>query len=134
MVADEVRKLAERTGQATEKISKMLGLIETDTQKAVDGMRAGAQQVDAGVSLVHQAQDALTRINEEMGDTIKRVNDISHASSEQREAMTTLARNVEQVAVMTEQNVSVVGQAEELVQQMSAIVERMEKSVQQFAI
>ena len=35
---------------------------------------------------------------------------------------------------MTEQNVSVVGQAEELVQQMSAIVERMEKSVQQFAI
>ncbi len=134
VVADEVRKLAERTGQATEKISKMLGLIETDTQKAVDGMRAGAQQVDAGVSLVHQAQDALTRINEEMGDTIKRVNDISHASSEQREAMTTLARNVEQVAVMTEQNVSVVGQAEELVQQMSAIVERMEKSVQQFAI
>jgi len=34
---------------------------------------------------------------------------ISHASGEQQAAMTQLAQNVEQAAVMTEQNVAVVG-------------------------
>ena len=134
VVADEVRKLAERTGQATEKISTMLGLIEADTKLAVNGMREGAQQVDEGVSLVHLAQDALSRINEEMSETIQRVNEISHASNEQREAMTILAQNVEQVAAMTEQNVSVVSQTEAMVGRLSSIVDRMEKSVKQFSI
>lgn len=134
VVADEVRKLAERTARATEEISAMIGLIQTETQHAVDGMRAGAAQVEEGVELVHSAQDALQRINDEMGDTIRRVNEISHASSEQQEAMTQLAKNVEQVASMTEQNVAVVNQTEAMVQKLESIVDRMNKAVNQFSV
>ena len=134
VVADEVRKLAERTGRATQQISSMIDLIQQDTQRAVEGMRSGASQVEAGVSLVHSAQDALQKINDEMGDTIQRVNEISHASDEQREAMTLLAQNVEQVAAMTEQNVAVVTQTESMVDRLTSIVERMNKSVNQFTV
>ena len=134
VVADEVRKLAERTGKATQEISGMIGMIQSDTHKAVDGMRSGATQVEEGVGLVHAAQDALQRIKEEMDETIERVNEISHASAEQREAMTQLAQNVEQVAAMTEQNVSVVNQTEAMVHRLSAMVDRMNKSVNQFSI
>ena len=134
VVADEVRKLAERTGKATQEISNMLDMIQSDTKLAVDGMRAGATQVGEGVKLVHSAQDALQQINDEMDGTIQRVNEISHASNEQQEAMTLLAQNVEQVASMTEQNVAVVYQTEVMVEKLSAIVERMNKSVNQFSI
>ena len=134
VVADEVRKLAERTGRATQQISSMIDLIQQDTQRAVEGMRSGASQVEAGVSLVHSAQDALQKINDEMGDTIQRVNEISHASDEQREAMTLLAQNVEQVASMTEQNMAVVSQTTATVESLNCMVARMHKSVTQYMV
>ncbi|SDH83987.1 methyl-accepting chemotaxis protein [Propionivibrio dicarboxylicus] len=134
VVADEVRKLAERTAKATQEISSMIELIQNETNQAVQGMRAGASQVEEGVNLVHSAQEALERIKSEMEGTIQRVNEISHASSEQQVAMTQLAQNVEQVAMMTEQNVSVVNQTESMTMKLAGLVDRMNKSVNQFSI
>ncbi|MBK1680918.1 methyl-accepting chemotaxis protein [Rhodocyclus tenuis] len=134
VVADEVRKLAERTGKATQEISDMIGAIQSETQKAVDGMRSGATQVETGVLLVQDAQTALTEINSQMGVTVGMVNDISHSSSEQQEAMTLMAQSVERVATMTEQNVAVVAQTHGAVETLNGVVERMRKSVNQFSV
>jgi aerotaxis receptor len=134
VVADEVRKLAERTGSATHEIGAMISAIQADTQQAVNGMRSGANLVQEGVQLVHEAEQALRSINAEMGATTQMVSDISHASNEQQNAMVELAQNVEQVAGMTEQNVAVVVQTESLVKDLTQVVDRMRKSVQQFSV
>lgn len=134
VVADEVRKLAERTGNATMEISTMVGTIQTETQKAVSGMRQGATQVESCVLLVQDAQGALGEINTQMGKTLEMVQDISHSSTEQRNAMTEMAQSVERVASMTDQNMVVVEQTLGAVQNLDRSVGRMRKAVGQFVV
>ncbi|THF66523.1 methyl-accepting chemotaxis protein [Pseudothauera nasutitermitis] len=134
VVADEVRKLAERTSQATAEIGGMVGAIQVETQKAVDGMRSGAQQVESGVTLVQEAQHALRDINQQMRLTLEMVNDISHSSAEQQDAMVSMAQNVERVASMTDRNMAVVSETHGAVSSLEQAVGRMRKSVGQFSI
>jgi aerotaxis receptor len=134
VVADEVRKLAERTTKATGEISTMIHSVQQETSDAVHSMRVGAEQVQEGVTLVQEAQGALQQINRHMGITVEMVNDISHSSQEQESAITLMARNVERVAAMTEQNVSVVDHTSQTVEQLNALVERLKKTVNQYVI
>ncbi|HXE40863.1 MAG TPA: PAS domain-containing methyl-accepting chemotaxis protein [Azonexus sp.] len=134
VVADEVRKLAESTAKATGEISAMTQSVQDETGKAVDSMRHGAQQVESGVQLVQEAQNALQEINAQMRLTVGMVNDISHSSREQEHGMTAMAQSVERVAAMTEQNMAVVTQTTNTTDYLGELVERMNKSVDQYLI
>tara|TARA_R110001583_G_scaffold127717_1_gene279497 strand:+ start:22485 stop:24110 length:1626 start_codon:yes stop_codon:yes gene_type:complete len=134
VVADEVRKLAERTGNATKEISTMVGSIQVETQKAVSGMRQGATQVESGVKLVQDAQGALLEINAQMNRTLGMVNDISHSSAEQNNAMVVMAQSVERVASMTDQNMAVVAQTRAAVDSLDRSVGRMKMAMGQFVV
>jgi len=134
VVADEVRKLAESTAKATGEISDMTQSVQHETGKAVASMRQGARQVEDGVQLVQEAQQALQDINSQMGLTVDMVNDISHSSAEQEQGMTVMAQSVERVAAMTEQNMAVVSQTTSATNYLGELVERMNKSVNQYQI
>lgn len=134
VVADEVRKLAEHTTKSTQEIATMIEAVKQETQTAVGGMRSGAKQVADGVHLVIQTEESLRQINDEMKQTMRMVNEISHASAEQQSAMTELAQSVEKVASMTEANVAVVDQTAATVAYLDAVVERMRKAVTQYGI
>jgi aerotaxis receptor len=134
VVADEVRKLAERSAQATQEISAMVSSAQDETSKAVEGMRAGASQVENGVKLVQDAHDALLEINTQMSRTLAMVSDISHSSSEQQKAMTSMSGNVEQVASMTDQNLTLAGETTRTADILRAATERMQKAVEQYTV
>ena len=134
VVADEVRKLAERTTRATQEIGEMTHSIQTETKTAVDGMRSGALKVAEGVHLVNATEESLRQINLEMAKTTEMVGEISSASNEQQAAMIEMAQNVERVAIMTEQNVTVVNQTSAMVDYLNAVVVRMRKAVTQYGV
>ncbi|OFZ96604.1 MAG: hypothetical protein A2Z44_06840 [Betaproteobacteria bacterium RBG_19FT_COMBO_58_11] len=104
VVADEVRKLAERTTRSTEEIATMIQKIQGGTKQAVASMGVGVERVNQGVSLAGQAGDAIRQIQTGAQRVGVAVTDISSAIKEQSIASAEIARNVEHVAQMSDEN------------------------------
>ncbi|MCL2523979.1 MAG: methyl-accepting chemotaxis protein [Betaproteobacteria bacterium] len=104
VVADEVRKLAERTAKSTQEIAEMIEAIQSGTATAVDGMKRGVDRVAASVGQAEQTGAAITRVQEQSRRVVEAVTDISGALGEQTVASTEIAKNVERIAQMAEQN------------------------------
>ncbi len=104
VVADEVRKLAERTTQSTQEIGTMIAAIQSATGNAVSSMNNGVERVSSGVLLSQQAGESIHKVQEGAGRVLEMINEISMAMSEQTKASSDIARNVESIAAMAEQN------------------------------
>jgi len=104
VVADEVRRLAERTTASAQSVTDTIAQIQANTQNAVASMEQGVAKVDAGVALGNQASLAISQVQEGSERVLTVVNDIAAALSEQGAASTDIARNVEKIAQMSEDN------------------------------
>lgn len=109
VVADEVRKLAENTGKATLRISNMIENITQQIDIAMTSMNESQRQVQSGVLLTDRARDSLGTIRQEARHTLEMVAEISAATKEQSVASNEIASNVEAIALMTDENTSVIG-------------------------
>ncbi|ANQ83222.1 putative aromatic hydrocarbon chemotaxis transducer [Azoarcus olearius] len=104
VVADEVRKLAERTAQSTQEISSTMEAMQSGARNAVSGMTEAVEQVARGVGHAQQAEESIRQIEAGSRRTVERVAEISDAIREQSEASSNIARQVERVAQMTDEN------------------------------
>jgi len=73
----------------------------------------GVQQVKGGVTLAQQAGEAIVNIRQSSGDVVRMVDQISLALREQTAASQDVARNVERIAQMSQQNSQAVEQTAE---------------------
>ncbi|RXT55256.1 hypothetical protein B6S44_11660 [Bosea sp. Tri-44] len=97
VVASEVRTLAQRSSEAAKDIS---GLISSSNS-----------EVEAGVKLVRQAGDALTRIVEAAGSVQATVSEVAAASSEQANGIEEMSQTVAHMDEMTQQNAALAEQS-----------------------
>ncbi|MCL2020788.1 MAG: methyl-accepting chemotaxis protein [Betaproteobacteria bacterium] len=134
VVADEVRKLADSSVKAAEEVSQMIGAIQDETDKAVSGMRAGAEQVENGVKYVEDAKDILQEINRQIAHMSTTVSDIFSSTSNQQNVMRQMAENIEQVARMTDQNLAQASDTRRTANNLHAQIGWMQKSVAQFVV
>jgi hypothetical protein len=133
MILESV-KLAERTGQATQQITGMIGAIQADTGAAVDSMHEVTPQVAVGVDMAGQAAAALREINAGAAATLDKVRDVASATSEQSHASASVAQNVERIAQMVEESAESVRAANTNVRSLEALAGELRASVTRFRL
>ena len=134
VVADEVRKLAERTARSTQEISTMIAAIQSGTRDAVASMQQGVSRVTEGVALATQAGESIREIGNNTRQVVEKVAGISDALREQSAASTEIARNVDRVARMAEENCALVAGNAATAGQLEGLSEGLEAEVRRFRL
>ncbi len=104
VVADEVRQLAESTGKATAEINLMVRTIQDNTKNSMEVMENSRIRVREGMMLANQATSSLSEIDDGAKRTAQSIGEIASATHEQHSASQGIARNVEKISVMAEDN------------------------------
>ncbi|MBN9421987.1 MAG: chemotaxis protein [Candidatus Accumulibacter sp. 66-26] len=134
VVADEVRKLAERTSLSTTEIAGMVGKIQNGTRNAVSSMETGVVQAGKGVELAGQAGASITEIRDGAQRVMEVVNSISDAIREQGAASSEIARNIEQIARMSEESASAVQHTTDAARHLQQLSNSLHASVGRFKL
>ncbi|GAB4059721.1 methyl-accepting chemotaxis protein [Uliginosibacterium sediminicola] len=134
VVADEVRKLAERTTKATQEIAVTISAIQTDTDMVVTSMQAVKPQVEKGVNLAGEAADALRSILEGTYETLEKISEVAHATSEQTAASNSIAGNIERIARMVEDSDQAVHNADGAARSLSSLASELNSTVSRFRV
>lgn len=129
VVADEVRKLAERTRRATEDVAGTIGSIQQDIQTAVLSMHQSSDQVRGSAGVVTELSEILTRMRETVGATARHIEEIAHATAEQSNAGSEIARNTQEISSMAEDCHASAQSASAASRALAALSGRLGKSV-----
>jgi methyl-accepting chemotaxis protein len=132
VVADEVRKLAERTTKATKEIADMIKKIQKDTIEAVQSMKQGTSEVEAGKELANKAGIALEQIisgTQKVSDIIRQV---AAASEQQSKASENISKNIEAITTVTHESAAGAHQIARAAEDLSRLTVNLQDMVGRF--
>jgi methyl-accepting chemotaxis protein len=134
VVADAVRELAERTGQSTAEIASTIAKIQGSTEQIVGDMNASVARADAGLALSQQAGSVINDLTGSAAEVLDAVQEISSTLKEQSQASNDIARHVERIAQMAQENSVAVDQTRASAKTLQQLAAALQASVTRFAV
>jgi len=131
VVADEVRKLAESTQEQVGSISSIIGEIQQHTERAVEAMAAGREEVTTGVTRVGAAGDAFGTIRGRVEELSAEVMAVAAAAQQLEAGATEVRESLSSVAAVSEENAASVQEVSASTEETSATAEETAASAQQ---
>jgi len=126
VVANEVKKLAKQTADATEKITPLIGAIQHDVERAVDGIEksvAATNHMRDSANTVAAAVEEQTATYQEINGVIQGVNEAVSLLREQIEVLAEKAhQTLGESQQVTEKAMQLLRQSEKLESQISGLV------------
>ncbi len=134
VVADEVRKLAERTAQSTVEIATTVDVVRNGIQSGVGRMETGVKLVNTESADVAEAGNTITTLQEYAGQVVSAVNLIGDALGEQSAASSEIARRVEVIAQISEQNAASVQHSAGAASELQRLAQGLSEVVRYFRV
>ncbi len=134
VVADEVRGLAARTSTSAQEITITIDKIQECTRTSVATMKSGVTQVEFGADLSSQAGNAINDIQAGSQRVMEVFTEISLMLREQAQASIDVAKNVENIAEMAENNSTAVQQVAGSARELLSMASDLKTMVVKFKI
>lgn len=148
VVADEIRKLADQTGASADKISKLITKVQINTDQAVQSMDESKQNVQSGISVIHQVNEMFSTIMhvvENSSDQIQEMSAVSEQMSASTEEVTASvesmnhvakqsADNTNQIVKSAEDQLAIMNDIQESASSLFKTAENLEQLMKQFKI
>jgi methyl-accepting chemotaxis protein len=129
VVADEVRSLANRTQRSTQEIQEMISTLQSGTETAAQTMRDSCELVNDAVAQTRHAQDALSKISQEVG-AINHMNaQIASAAVEQSAVAEDVSKNINSIHESTIASAKGSRQVETASQELAKLADRLTQKV-----
>ncbi|HEX8592348.1 MAG TPA: methyl-accepting chemotaxis protein [Pseudomonas sp.] len=134
VVADEVRSLANRTQRSTQDIRDMISTLQNGTQTAAQTMRNNCELAGRTVEQTRNAQNALSKISQEVG-AINRMNaQIASASLQQSAVAEEVAVNINRIHGSTVQSATGSKQVSAASHELAQLADRLTQKVAFFKV
>jgi len=132
VVADEVRKLAERTATSTTDITNMIQPIKGATDAVVTAIQKIQQEVSSGNEYNRSAEESLSRIVASTEDVADMARQIAGAVKEQSIASEDVARNMEKLSALSEDNSHSIHNVDDAAKRLAGTAGELQKLIGAF--
>jgi methyl-accepting chemotaxis protein len=134
VVADEVRKLAEKSAQSAGEIDRITQSLEQQSTSVEKSVQDGLRSLQSTQHHVDEVSVVLEQAGAAVEKSSAGVNDIAASVAEQSLASNEIARHVESIAQMAEENHAAIAQSEHGIVQLGALARDLQDAVAKFKV
>ncbi len=132
-VAEEVRILARQSKMAAAQVQSILSEIQGAMKETVKATEVGDRQADEGMALSRQAGEVITLLANNVNESTAAMHNIMTAIDQQATGMEQIARSMQNIHEVTQQNLESTRTAEIVAENLSRLSEELLTAISRYA-